>query len=132
MDGKHRQPAMARAVNAMMRALGGATVSLRIPASGIEGLERELGITATTYQEFELSPVVFRNAGIKDGREQVEVLVSSIALDALVPACGVPNGMDLLNKVQAIVSGERVFVVTGISVERFAGVEYMYRLAATE
>jgi hypothetical protein len=132
MGGKQRQPAMVRAVNALTRALGGATVKLRIATVAAEGLERELGITATAYEELELSPVVWRHAGMEAGREQVEMLVSSNTLDLLMPACGVANGTDFLKKVQAIICGQSVYVVTEVSAERFAGVEYLYRVKASE
>ena len=132
MDGKQRQPALARAADAMVRALGGAAVSLRFASGAPQGLERELGLTATTYQELELAPVVLRSMRRKEAREGVELLVSSHALDTLMPACGVANGMELLKRVQAIVSNGRVFVVTGVSAESFAGLEYMYRLTAVE
>ena len=123
---------MSRAVNALTRALGGATVKLRIVAVAIEGLERELGVTTIAYEELELAPVVLRNVGIKEGREQVEMLVSANTLDLLMPACGVANGMDFLKKVQAIICEENVYVVTELSAERFAGVEYLYRVKATQ
>ncbi len=121
---------MARAVNALTRALGGATVKLRIATVAVEGLERELGITATSFEELELSPVIWRHEGMKDEREQMEMLVSSNALELLMPASGVANGLDFLKRVQAIECGERVYVVTEVSAERFAGVEYLYRVKA--
>lgn len=130
MDGKQRQPAVARAANAMIKALGGATVRLRIASAAADGLESELGITATTCQEIEVSPVVVRNLDAKNGREQIEVLMSSNTLDLMIPASGIANGMEFLNKVQAILCDERIYIVTRVSAERFAGVEYMYRLKA--
>jgi hypothetical protein len=130
MNAKDRQPAMARAVNALTRALGGATVKLRVATTAVEGLERELGLTATSYEELELSPVIWRYDGMKKEREQMEMLVSSNALDLLMPASVVANGLDFLKRVQAIEFGERVYVVTEVSAERFAGVEYLYRVKA--
>ena len=132
MNGKERQPAMVRAVNAMTRALGGATGKLRIASTAVTGLERELGITATAYEEVELSPVVLRNLQAKEGRQQVEMLVSSSSVDALMPACGVADGLEFLKRVQSLVCEERVYVVIEVTAERFAGVEYLYRVKATE
>ena len=132
MGAEQRQNAMVRAANALTRAVGGATVTLRVVTSAAEGCERELGVTAAACQELELSPVVLRNNGVNDGRAQVEMLVSVHALDALMPACGVADAMEFLKRVRAIVSGGRVFTVTEVSAQRFAGVEYLYRVKATE
>ena len=132
MGAEQRQNAMIRAANALTRAVGGATVTLRVVTSAAEGYERELGVTAAACQELELSPVVLRNKGVSDGRAQVEMLVSLHALDALMPACGVADPLEFLKRVGAIVSGGRVFTVTEVSAQRFAGVEYLYRVKATE
>ncbi len=123
---------MIRAANALTRALGGATVTLRLGSSAAEGWERELGVTAAACQEVELSPVVLRHKGRSDGREQVEILVSVHALDALMPACGVADPMDFLKRVRAVKSGGREFFVAEVSAQRFAGVEYLYRISAVE
>jgi hypothetical protein len=40
--------------------------------------------------------------------------------------------MEFLKRVRAIVSGGRRFTVTEVSAQRFAGVEYLYRVKATE
>lgn len=132
MGAEQRQSAMIRAANALTRAVGGATVTLRVVTSAAEGYERELGLAPAACQEMQLSPVVLRNKGVSEGRAQVEMLVSVHALDALMPACGLADAMEFLNRVRSIVSGGRVFTVTEVSAERFAGVEYLYRLKATE
>jgi hypothetical protein len=133
MGAEQRQTAMIRAANALTRALGGATVTLRVVSSATEGWERELGVTPAEFQEMELSPVVLRHKDVsEDGRARVEMLVSVHALDALMPACGMADAMEFLKRVRSIASGGRVFVVTGISAQRFAGVEYLYRLSAVE
>jgi len=125
-----RQSALVRAVNGMMRALGGTTVKLRFPNGGAAGTERELGIAAAVCQEVELGPVVLRNVASKDGREVVQMLVSASALDLLIPAMGATSGRDFLKQVQSIVYAERVFVVTEVSAESFGGLEYMFRVSA--
>ncbi len=137
MAGWQRQPALVRAVNSMMRALGGATISLRFPAASDGGTQRELGITAATLQEAELGPVVVReSAESADKRvrgtqpRQIEALISSSTLDARLPAFGMNDGLSFLRHAQQLVYGGLVFTVTSVSAERFAGVTYMYRVAA--
>ncbi|MGZ4816873.1 MAG: hypothetical protein ACXVZV_15775 [Terriglobales bacterium] len=140
MAGWQRQPALVRAVNAMMCALGGASVKLRIPAASDEGTQRELGIAPPVYREAELAPVMVRESESKSKvadrsvrtaqATQIEVLISSSALDALMPAFGVNDGASFLRLVRQIVYGSLVFAVTQVSEERFAGVTYLYRITA--
>jgi hypothetical protein len=141
MAGWQRQPALVRAVNAMMRALGGGSVTLRLPAGADGGMQRELGIIAPVYQEIELAPVIVRETRSQDPKatersvrasqaSEIEVLISSSALDALIPAFGVADGSSFLELVRQVVYGDVVFAVTQVSAERFAGVAYMYRITA--
>jgi hypothetical protein len=134
---ERRQPALARAANAMMRALGGAAVKLRIPVASTGGTRRELGIAPPMYQEIELAPVIVRETTAdKNVRPtetfvvQIEVLISSSALDNVMPGFGATDGRSFLNSVQQIVYGELVFAVTEVSEDRFAGVAYMYHVTA--
>jgi hypothetical protein len=128
MSGGQRQAAVIRATNALIRALGGASVKVRVAQGVAEGMQRELGLAATGYQELELSPVLLRNIGGE--HEEVEMLVSASVLNQAMPACGVADGMEFLKTVQTIVSGGQVYVMTEVSAERFAGVDYLYRVKA--
>lgn len=125
-----RQTALVRAVNGMMRALGGTWVKLRLPGGGAPGEERELGMTPAVYQEVELGPVVVRAVPSRDGRERVQALISANALDLLMPAFGETKGRKFLEQVSAIVYGNGVFQVTAVSAEKFGGLEYLYRVDA--
>jgi hypothetical protein len=40
--------------------------------------------------------------------------------------------MEFLKRVQSVVCEERVYVVIEVTAERFAGVEYLYRVKASE
>ena len=134
MAGGRRQPALVRAVNAMMRALGGASVGLRMAVATADGVQRELGIAASAYQEVRVAPVVVRQlqgaAKEGDGREEIEILISPTALDAVTPAVGIDDGWTFLCGVEQVVHAERVFAVTDVSADRFAGLAYMYRVTA--
>ena len=110
----------------MMRALGGSTITLRLPAASDGGTRRELGITTATLQEVELGPVVVREI---TGSE-IEALISPSTIDAMLPAFGMSDGLSFLRQAQQIVYDGLVFAVTGLSAERFAGVTYMYRVGA--
>ena len=131
MAAERRQPALARAANAMMRALGGASVKLRLPVACSGGIQRELGIARSVLQEAEVAPVIVRAVGNKDIRPtQIEVLISSTVLDGVLPGFGATEGRAFLNGVQQVVYAGQVFAVTEMSEDRFAGVAYMYHVMA--
>jgi len=132
MAGERRQPALARAANAMMRALGGASVKLRIPVASTAGTQRELGIAASVYQEVQLGPVIVRETAADKTvhSSQIEVLISSSTLDSVMPAFGETDARTFLQQVEQVVYAGRVFRVTDLSEDRFAGVAYLYHLTA--
>lgn len=130
MTNQQKQTALIRAVNGMMRAMGGTTVKLRVANGTAAGTERELGMTGPAYQEVELGPVVVRNLARKDSVRTIQVLVSASALDQLMPAMGATSGRQFLEKVSAIVVGEDVFQMMSVDTESFGGLEYMFRVNA--
>jgi hypothetical protein len=137
MAGERRSPALVRAVNALMRSLGGASVQLRIPVATADGLQRELGIAASACQGLQVAPVMVRHfqgprsaAKEVDGREEIKIQISPSALDAVTPAVGMADGFAFLRSVEQVVYAERVFAVTDVSADRFAGVAYMYHVTA--
>jgi hypothetical protein len=130
MAGERRQPALARAANAMMRGLGGTSVKLRLPVAATGGTQRELGIAAPVYQEAQLAPVIVRALGEVDGRQQIEVLIASSTLDAVLAGFGATDGSSFVRQVEQVVYAEQVFCVTDASDDRFAGVAYMHHLTA--
>lgn len=130
MAGERRQPALARAANAMMRALGGTSLQLRFPVASTDGTQRELGIAASVYQEVQLAPVIVRALKEAAGRRQIEVLIAAGTLDATIAAFGATDGANLLEQVEQVVYAGQVFCVTDVSEDRFAGVAYMHHLTA--
>jgi hypothetical protein len=127
-----RQTVLVRAMNTMVRALGGGPVRLRVPSAAAAGLERELGITAPALEELEIGPVVVRKLAEKAGRARVEVIVSASSLAPLLSGRGDASAYLLLKSAESLMYDERVFRVTAVSAESFGGVEYMYRVTAVE
>jgi hypothetical protein len=126
-----QQSAIVRATNALVRGLGGTSVSLRVPGDGAAGSERELGLAPGAYQEIELSPVVVRSLETKDGRERIQVLVPMAALEKVISGFGANTPREFLHTALAVVWGERVFQITETSTESFGGLQYMWRITAT-
>lgn len=137
MAGERRSPALVRAVDALMRCLGGASVKLRIPVATTSGIQRELGIAASAYEEVTVAPVIVRHfQGLQsaakevDAREEIEIQISPSALNAVTPAVGMDDGFTFLRSVEQVVYAGRVFAVSDVSADRFAGVAYMYHVTA--
>ena len=130
MAGERREPALVRAVNALMRAVGGGTVTLCTPMVSTGGTQRELGISGSTYQEQPVTPAVVRQLKEADGRQQIEVLISASVLDATLPEVGIGDGWAFLRSVEQVVYGDLVFSVTDVSADRFGGRAYLYHVTA--
>jgi hypothetical protein len=124
-----RQSALVRAVNAMIRAMGGASMKLRIAAAST-GSGRELGVEAPLVQELQISPVIVRSLSRSGNERTVEVVISSSVLEGILLAYGSTDGAAFLRSAEQVLYGEDVFAITDVKVERFAGVEYLYRIRA--
>lgn len=127
-----RQTVLVRAMNTMVRALGGGPMTLRVPSAAVVGLERELGMTAPALEELEVGPVVVRKLADKAGRSRVEVIVSASSLAPLLAARGEDSAYLLLKSAESLMYEQHVFRVTEVSAESFGGVEYMYRVTGVE
>ena len=127
-----RQTVLVRAMNTMVRALGGGPMTLRVPSAAVVGLERELGMTAPALEELEVGPVVVRKLADKAGRSRVEVIVSASSLAPLLAARGEDSAYLLLKSAESLMYEQRVFRVTEVSAESFGGLEYMYRVTGVE
>lgn len=127
-----RQTVLVRAVNAMVRAMGGGSVRLRLPSSAPLGLERELGIAPSLEEEIEIGPVVVRTLEAKEGRARVQLVIAASSLDPVMVARGESNGYALLKNAVSMMYGDCVFRVTEVSTEEFGGLEYMWRVTGVE
>jgi hypothetical protein len=76
----------ARTAEAVMRAVGGQRVLLRMPAPAGAGAAEELGLATPEFQDVELGPVVFRKAEstkkLVVAARVVEQVVGSLAFDS--------------------------------------------------
>lgn len=136
----------ARAADAMLRALGGAELILRIPSAAIppeSAVPAGLGLTAPMTDDIVVSPAMVRPLD----RVDVRAIEAIFSVDSLAPhlersGLGVE---DFLAACHGIVEttgaphfaggeqkpGSRLLRITRVSVERFAGQEYLVRLEAT-
>ena len=80
--------AAARATDVLLRAMGGRSVMLRMPAPAVPAdVTEQLGIAVPTFQDIPLAPVVYRKARatVAGGKAaRWELLVSATVVEALV------------------------------------------------
>ena len=130
-----RESVLVRAVDSMLRALGGTEVTLRFPqpAAGDER-QAELGLVAHGSQEARIAPVVVNRKLPERGsmKRQVEVLISSSTMAQLVQQRGEQDARAALKSAISVDYAGTTWSVAEVDAETFAGIEYLYRVTAVE
>ena len=124
-----------RSADAMLRTLGCAVISLRLP--GIpEGNATaiQLGAVPVATMDVTLAPALLRakSPASTAPRQQYEILISAIAVDAAVEAQGLDSAAALFNSALGVVIGDKLLRIIAFAAELCAGVAVLYRLSAGE
>src|SRR6185312_15266839 len=120
--------ALARAAEAMLRALGGTEVKLRCTvAAARDAQARQLGLDVPVTEDIAVSPVVVRASG-----SNLEVLIAPASMAQYLNDRG-QTAEPFFQSVLAVLFAGREYKVTSFHVEQFAGADYLYgiELAAT-
>jgi hypothetical protein len=121
-----------RAVDAMLRALGGRTVILRMPAPAVPtDLTEQLGIATPTFQDLPLSPVVYRKARaiVAEGKAaKWELLVSATVIEKLVGSLEYASASVLFAAACGVLTDDELYEVESATSEQAFGQPYIYRL----
>src|SRR4051812_22661626 len=118
-----RAPALARAAEAMLRALGGATITLRCPVAAAQDEQaRQLGREAPGTDDISIAPVVIRADG-----EKMELLIAPSTVAPYMQDRG-QSAQQFFAGIVAVLHGGREMRVQLFHVEQFAGTGYLYRL----
>ena len=127
--------ALVRAADALLKALGGDTVSLLLPATAMAcDAAGQLGLVDPGVQEILVSPVVTRElvTGNLGPRRRVEfTLPASVIVDQL-PALGMGTAEDLFDAALGLSYAGDVFHIEKVVPENFAGTAYFYVVTAVE
>ena len=127
--------ALRRSADAMLRTLGCATISLRLP--GIpegDSTAIQLGAIPIATVDVTFAPALLRakSPASTAPRQQYEILISAIAVDAAVEAQGLDSAAALFNSALGVVIGDRLLRITAFAAELCAGIAVLYRLSAGE
>ncbi len=127
--------ALVRAADALLRTLGGDTVSLLLPATAMASdAAGQLGLVDPGVQEISVSPVVTRalETGNLGPRRRIEFTLPASAIVELLPTLGMGTAEDLFDAVIGLGYGGDVFHIEKIVPENFAGTAYFYVVTAVE
>jgi len=124
--------AAARASDVLLRAVGGRSVMLRIPASAVPAdVTEQLGIAVPTFQDLPLAPVVYRKARATDAigkAAQWELLVSATVIEKLVGSLAYASASVLFATALGVLSGDELLTIESATEEQVFGQPYVYRL----
>ncbi len=114
-----------RQANAMVAALGGTTIRLRLPAPAPGGVDGEqLGLTVPLFTEVPVSP-----AGARGAAKTTEWLIPGRALELALGLEGEGAVRASLDAVIALLAGDEVFEITAVQGVQAFGRTYLYVLS---
>jgi hypothetical protein len=127
--------AVVRAADAMLRAIGGDTITLAFALVTLANdPSAQLGLADPGVQEVPLSPVVVRSLPSPNSgpRRRLEFLVSSTAVDAAVVSQNAASSEALFDSALGLNYDGDLFHIESVISEYFAGTKYMYKVTAVE
>jgi hypothetical protein len=124
--------AAARATDVLLRAMGGRTMMLRMPAPAVPAdVTEQLGIAMPTFQDLPLAPVVCRKARatVDEGKAaKWELLVSATVVENLVESLTYASASVLFAAAYGVLSDDELLEVESATSEQVFGQPYVYRL----
>ena len=116
--------AAVRAADVLLRASGGRSVLLRVPAPAVAGAQgEELGLATPEFQDVVLGPVVFRKA-----LDATRLMVSASVVEALVGSLAFDSAAVLFETAVGVVVDGVVFLIEGSVGSQVEGEVYCYCL----
>ena len=116
----------------LMRAVGGRTVMLRMPAPAVPAdVTEQLGIATPAFQDLPLAPVVYRKARatVADGKAaKWELLVSATAVERLTGSLEYASASLLFATACGVLCDGELLEVESATSEQVFGQPYIYRL----
>lgn len=127
--------AVARAAEAMLRALGGAEISLVFPLLEMPNdPSAELGLTDPGVEEVRLCPVVVRTltTAATGPRRRLEFLISAAPVQMEITDRNVASAQALFDAALGVMYAGDLLHIESVTTEYFGGTAYLYRVVAVE
>jgi len=126
---------MRRAADALLRALGGETVTLVLPVTAMASdAGGQLGLVDPGVQDVVISPAVARElaTGNVGPRRRLEFTLPASAIANALPALGMLSGEDLFNAVIGLTYRGKLFHIERVLPESYSGTICFYVLTVVE
>jgi hypothetical protein len=124
--------AAVRAADVLLRAMGGRTAMLRMPAPAVAAdVTEQLGIATPMFQDLPLRPVVYRKARatVAEGKAaKWEMLVSASVIENLVGSLTYASASVLFAAAFGVLSDDELLEIVSATEEQVFGQPYVYRL----
>ncbi|HXJ90773.1 MAG TPA: hypothetical protein VMS18_28445 [Candidatus Binatia bacterium] len=126
---------MRRAADALLRAMGGDSVSLMVPATAMANdAGGQLGLVDPGMIELLISHVVTREltTGSVGPRRRVEFTLPASMIENQLAALGMGSGDDLFKAVIGLTYGNELFHIENVAPQSFGGTVCFYLVTAVE
>jgi hypothetical protein len=121
-----------RMADTLLRAVGGQTVSLRVPLLAAANDGGQVGQPGATFQDYVLAPVIYRRVRptMTEGKPaKYELLVAATAVTSLVTTLAAESAQALFDGALGVVDSDgSVKALTAIGTAEVFGAPYLYRL----
>jgi hypothetical protein len=122
-----------RAADAMVRALGGAQITLCIADPSAGDTNSQLGLTPPTSEDLQISPAVVRTiAPAANGSKRIEVTLSAKAVKPIADQYGVTDIATWLLTAEGILFRGKLMHIDSVISDHLGGMDYLYHIMATE
>ena len=128
-----RHCAARRLANALLQALGGQQVTIRVTDASTGDTGSQLGLEPPPAEDLQISPaVVSALPPAADGGKRVEVMLSATAIAPIAKAHQVEDIATWLLTAQGVVQHGQLMRIDTVIVDRFFGSDCFYRITASE
>jgi hypothetical protein len=121
--------------DALLRSVTGTTALLRVTGANTTSSQSEVGLSATTFSEVAISPVVMRKlrpTWKENGESKWELLVSATGVEQQVNALDLESAQALFAMTLTVTVAGQDYLIESIAANEAFNQVYMYRLLLRE
>jgi hypothetical protein len=126
-----RRHAAVRTADALLRAMGAVTITLRLP-SNLALANSDLGLATPAVEDVEIGPVVLRDLPPSRTGARAELLVSAASVADQAALRNLSSADELFDAALGVVRDGRLLRIEDVSSDSFADEPFLFRLVATE
>jgi len=126
--------ALARATEALLRAVGGDDVQVLLPAPVAPDPGAQLGLVAPAVNEVVIAPAAARSLSSlnNEGRLRIQFLFATSVVDPIIQSQGLASAEEFFNGALGIVHQGRLLRVEKIEADFIGSLAYLYKVTASE